>query len=166
MALMTFRCSEGMLDPKQWIYSWAYSWKISLIFMAISFLARRSFQAKTAHQVVDDAEGMLMALGGEVEIEHGGVEAAVPEILLDAADVDTGFQEVGGVAVSKSMNGDALCELKLFKNASQSSLHGGLGHGSCGGWSLSAATAQAGEDPQGITVLLPVIAQCVEGRIG
>ena len=60
MAFMIFRCSEGMVSPKLSIYSVAYSWKISLIVMVISF-----------HQGIDNAIGMFMALGGEMEIDHG-----------------------------------------------------------------------------------------------
>jgi len=44
------------------------------------------------HQIVDDAVGVLMALSSQVQIDHGGVQAAMPKVLLDAADVDTGFQ--------------------------------------------------------------------------
>jgi hypothetical protein len=72
-----------------------------MVFMFIpSFLARRSFQAKAAHEALDDAEGVFMSLSGEVEIDHGGCEAAVPEILLNAADVDAGFQEMCGIGVA------------------------------------------------------------------
>ena len=56
--------------------------KISLIVvMVISF-----------HQIVDDAVSVLMALGGQVQINHGRVKAAVAKVLLDATNVDSGFQ--------------------------------------------------------------------------
>ena len=59
-----------------------------------------------------------MALGGQVEVEHGGVQAVMAEVLLDATDIDAGFQEMGGIAVAEGMNGDALFELELLKNPS------------------------------------------------
>ena len=58
--------------------------------------------------------GMLMALGCEMEVDHGGVQAAMAEILLDTPDVDASFQEMGGIAVSESMNGDAFFNIELF----------------------------------------------------
>jgi hypothetical protein len=78
--------------------------KISLIVvMVISF-----------HQIVDDAVGMLMALGGKMEIDHGGVQTAMAQILLDATDVDAGFQQMSCIAVPEGMNGDAMFDFKLF----------------------------------------------------
>jgi len=86
--------------------------------MAASFLARRSVEAKAGHQGIDDAIGVFVALSSEMEIDHGGVEAAMAEVLLDATDIDAGFQEMGGIAVAEGMNGDALFELELLKNPS------------------------------------------------
>ena len=101
-----------MRSPKRSKYSRAYSWKISFIFMVVSF-----------HHGVDDAIGMFMPLGGEMEIDHGGVEAIVAEVLLDAADVNAGFQEMSSIAVAQGMDGDAFGEFKLFKDSSQSPLN-------------------------------------------
>jgi hypothetical protein len=39
--------------------------------MIVSFPARRSFRAKGAHHIVDDAIGPLMALSGKMQIDHG-----------------------------------------------------------------------------------------------
>ena len=56
--------------------------KISLIVvMIVSF-----------HQLVDYAIGPLMALCSQVQIDHGCVQAAMSEVLLDASNVDSGFQ--------------------------------------------------------------------------
>ena len=70
------------------------------------------------HQVVDNAVGMFVALSCKMEVDHGGVQAAVPQILLDPTDIDACLQEVSGIGMSQGMNGDPFCELKLFKNAS------------------------------------------------
>ena len=66
------------------------------------------------HHRVDNVIGMFMALGGQMEIDHGGIKAVVPEVLLDTPDVDACFQEMSGIAVSEGMNGDALCDIELF----------------------------------------------------
>ena len=69
--------------------------KISLIVvMVVSFLVSGIFQA---HQIVNDLVGALVALGCEVEINHGSIEAVVAQVLLDTTDIDTGFKQ-GGAA--------------------------------------------------------------------
>ena len=63
-----------------------------IVVMIVSFPARRSFRAKGAHHIVDDAIGPLMALSGKVQIDHGRVQTAVSQILLNPSDVNAGFQ--------------------------------------------------------------------------
>jgi hypothetical protein len=38
---------------------------------------------------------------GEVEIEHGGFETGVAQVALDDAQVDAGFEEMGGVGMAQ-----------------------------------------------------------------
>ena len=58
------------------------------------------------HQFVDDAVGVLMALCGQVQINHGGVQTAVSQVLLDSADIDSGFQQMCGLPeADKLQNG-------------------------------------------------------------
>ena len=52
---------------------------------------------ESLHDVVDDVGGILVALLGEVEIEHGGLQSGVAEVALDDAEIDAGFQEMSGV---------------------------------------------------------------------
>jgi hypothetical protein len=49
-----------------------------------------------------------MALLGEVEIEHGSLELGVAHVGLDDAQVDSGFEEVGGVGVTQRVYGNSL----------------------------------------------------------
>lgn len=60
------------------------------------------------HHGVDDAECVFMPLGCEMKVDHGGVQAAVTEVLLDTADIDPGLQKMSGVTVTQGVNGDAL----------------------------------------------------------
>ena len=146
-AFTTFRCSEGMRSPKRSIYSGAYFWKISFtVVMAASF-----------HQIVDDAVCPLVALGCEMEIDHGGVQTAMAQVLLDATDIDAGFQKMGGIAVSERMNGDALLELELLNNASECPLHGGVAHGLLCVRPFIAAPSKSREDPFGVSMSRPVL---------
>jgi hypothetical protein len=57
--------------------------------MVVSFLARRSFQAKGAHQLIYDLVGSFMALSCEMEINHGRIETVMAQVLLDTTDIDT-----------------------------------------------------------------------------
>ena len=103
-----------------------------------------------------------MALGGEMEIDHGGVQAAMAQVLLDTTDVDAGLQEMRGIAVAEGMNGDALCEFKLFKDASQCPLHGGIAHGYLGCRPLIAAPSETREDPFGVSMGCPVLSEDIK----
>lgn len=105
-----------------------------------------------------------MPLGGEMEIDHGGIQAVMPEVLLDTTDVDAGFQEMGGIAVPESMNGDALFESELLKNASQCSLHGGIAHRFQGCRPLIATPSESRKDPFGVFMGYPVLTQAVQSR--
>jgi hypothetical protein len=44
------------------------------------------------HQLVDDEISPLMALCGQVQIDHGRIQAAMAQVLLNPANVDAGLQ--------------------------------------------------------------------------
>ena len=56
--------------------------------------------AHSFHHVIDQLAGVFVALLGEVEIEHGGFELGMAHVALDDAQVDSGFQEMGGIGVT------------------------------------------------------------------
>ena len=58
------------------------------------------------HQVVDDTVGVFMPLCGQVEIDHGGLQAAVAQVLLDSSDIDSRFQQVCGIRMAQGMDRD------------------------------------------------------------
>lgn len=78
--------------------------------------------AASFHQIVDDADGSLMPLGGEMEVDHGGIQTAMAEILLNAPDVDPGLQQMGGIRVPEGVDGNALFDVELFEHPSQGAL--------------------------------------------
>lgn len=55
---------------------------------------------ESLHHMVDELRGILLTLLGQVEIEHGSFEAGVAEIALDDAQVDAGFEEMGGIGMA------------------------------------------------------------------
>ena len=66
------------------------------------------------HQIVDDAISVLMALCCKMEIDHGRVETAMTQVLLDSSDIDPGLQQMCGIRMAQGMDGDAFFEFKLF----------------------------------------------------
>ena len=52
------------------------------------------------HQGLDPLAGLFLADGGQMEIDHGGLQRAVAEVLLDQPEVDAGFEQVGCVTMS------------------------------------------------------------------
>lgn len=60
---------------------------------------------------------MVVSTAGAVLINRETAKAAVPQILLNAADIDPGFQQMSGVVVVYGMNRDPLFELGLFERA-------------------------------------------------
>jgi len=56
---------------------------------------------ESLHHVIDQLVGVFLALLGQVEIEHGGLESGVAEVALNDAQVDAGFEEMGGVGMAQ-----------------------------------------------------------------
>ena len=63
-------------------------------------ISRMEVMIKSLHHVIDDLAGILLALLGQVEIEHGGFETGVTQVALDDAQVDAGFEEMGGIGMA------------------------------------------------------------------
>jgi hypothetical protein len=69
--------------------------------------------ARLLHQIFEGGDGVLLALRGQMQIQRGGLERLVAEVLLDLAEVDAGLKQVGGVAVAQGVDGDPLREAEL-----------------------------------------------------
>jgi hypothetical protein len=54
---------------------------------------------ESLHHVIDQLAGVFVTLLGEVKIEHGGFELGMAHVTLDDAQVNSGFEEMGGVAM-------------------------------------------------------------------
>lgn len=74
---------------------------------------------------------MLLTFLGEVEVEHGGFQASMTHVLLNDAEVDAGFEEMGGIGVSKGVDGDILFSDTCFElGFAEGPLNTALGRGS------------------------------------
>lgn len=107
-----------------------------------------------------------MALGGQVQIDHGGVEAVMPEVLLDAANVDTGFEQMSGITVAKGMDGNPFFKIELCHSPSQGALDGGFFHRhGCRG-TFFAASPELWKDQAWVAMGRPIVTQGVQGDLG
>ena len=52
------------------------------------------------HERIDVGERIFLPLVGQVQIDHGGLQAGVPQILLNEAQVDPGLEQMGGIGVA------------------------------------------------------------------
>jgi len=59
------------------------------------------------HELINDQGGIVMALLGQVEIDHGGHDAVVTEISLYDSQIHPLLQEVGGIRMAQGMDTDA-----------------------------------------------------------
>jgi hypothetical protein len=97
-----------------------------------------------------------------MEVEGGGLERVVAEVLLDEAQIDTGLEQVRGVAVAQGVDRDALSEAELPDHAPHGALHAGAGDGLGGGAGGLGVTPDGGEEPERIALGAPVVAQHVQ----
>ena len=52
------------------------------------------------HYVIDDRVCIFGAFVCQMKIDHGGLQAAVAQVLQDHAQVDAGLQQVRGITVA------------------------------------------------------------------
>ena len=91
----------------------------------------------------------------------------VAHITLDDAQVDAGFEEVGGVGMTKRVYGNSLftdCGIKL--GATESALDTAFGHGSLSLFCSRAASAKGWEEKARMAVGKPIAAQELKSGLG
>ena len=115
---------------------------------------------ESLHHVIDQLAGIFVALLCQVEIEHGGFETGVAEVALNDAEIDTGFQEMGGVGMARGMDRNCFfvhagIELGLAKGT----LDAAFGHGMKGLMQAGSFSAESWEQKTGVAVSAPVLAQ-------
>jgi hypothetical protein len=117
------------------------------------------------HDLIDQLTGILLPLLGKVEIDHGGFELGMAHVSLDNAEVDTGFEKMGGVRMAQGVNGNS-----LFVNsgnnlgAAEGALDTTFGHGRRSLLGSITASAKSREQEAGVTVGHPITAEQIEGR--
>lgn len=114
---------------------------------------------ESLHYVINQLAGVLLTLLGEVEIEHGSFELGMAQVALDDAQVDTGFEEMGGVAMAQRMDGNSLFSDACIKlGAAKGALDTTFGHGIESLFGACAASAKSREEKMGMAVSPPIAA--------
>jgi hypothetical protein len=122
---------------------------------------------ESLHHVIDQLVGVLLTLLGEVEIEHGGFQLGMAHVALDDAQVDSGFEEMGGIGMTKRVYGNTLfmdCGIEL--GATESALDTAFGHGSLSLFCSRAASAEGWEEKARMAVGEPIAAQELKSGLG
>ena len=88
-------------------------------------------------------------------------------VALDDAQVDSGFEEVGGIGMTKRMDGDSLFTDGGIKfSATKSTLDTAFGHGSLSVLCSCAASAEGREEKARMAVGEPIAAQQMKSGLG
>ena len=122
---------------------------------------------ESLHHVIDQLTGILLALLGEVEIEHSGFELGMAHVALDDAQVDSSFEEVGGVGMAQRVYGNSLfSDAGIKLGATESALDTTFSHGSLSLLCTCAASTKGREEKTGMAVGEPIAAQQLKSRLG
>jgi hypothetical protein len=114
---------------------------------------------ESLHHVIDQLAGILLALLGKVEIEHGGFESSMAHVALDDAQVNTGFEEMGGVGMAQGVNGNTFfTHTGIELGAAKGALDAAFGHGIKGLMEAGSLSAESWEEQSGMAVSAPVAA--------
>ena len=114
---------------------------------------------ESLHHVIDQLAGLFVTLLGEVKIEHGGFELGMAHVTLDDAQVNSGFEEMGGVGMAQGVYGNSLftdCGIKL--GAAKGALDTAFGHRSLSLLCSIAVSAKSWEEKMGMAVSSPIAA--------
>ena len=64
--------------------------------------------------MIERTRDLAEMLGLEVEIDESGLNTGVTEELFDGEEIDAGFQQVSGKAVTQGVNGGRLLDSGFF----------------------------------------------------
>ena len=114
---------------------------------------------ESLHHVIDQLAGILLALLGKVEIQHGGFEPSMAHVALDDAQVDTGFQEMGGIGMAQGMNGNTFfTHAGIELGAAKGALDAAFCHRIKGLMDAGSLSAESWEEKTRVAVSAPIAA--------
>src|SRR5512135_674467 len=98
-----------------------------------------------------------------MEVDHRGLQGAMTEILLDQSEVDPGFEQVGRVAVSESVDCDPLFDAKLLDQSLHRTMDTGASHWLGRGAGMVVVASCGRKEPDGVSMRGPVLAEHGQG---
>src|SRR4030042_1504317 len=118
------------------------------------------------HYLIDQLAGILLALLGKVEIDHGGFELGMAHVSLDDPQVDAGFEEMSGIGVAEGVNGGSFF-LDFGRNLgpAEDTLDTAFGHGRRSVLCSITVSTKGGEEEARMTVGDPIAAEQMEGGL-
>jgi hypothetical protein len=109
---------------------------------------------------MDALDGIFLALVGQVEGQHGGVESRLAHISLHGPEIDTGFEPMRGIAVAQGMHADSTFhDASAVLGFAEGALDAAAMHGFGGGWPVLWITSSGGKKPGGMAVCCPGVSQ-------
>ena len=109
---------------------------------------------------------LRLAEAGQVGVEGGNRRAFVSEIDLDLAEVLPLFQQMGGVGVAQGVDVRVLLDPAGVESQTEGALERGAAHRFGGGRGAQAVVAFGREQPRGMVMRFPLLAQELEGALG
>jgi hypothetical protein len=122
---------------------------------------------ESLHHLIDQLAGIFLALLSKMQVDHGGFELGMAHVPLDDAEVDAGFEEMGGIAMAQGMDGDAsFVDCGFRFGPTEGALDAALGHGRRSRLCRRAASADGREEELGMVVGEPIAAEQLESGLG
>jgi len=132
----------------------------------------RELAWKSGAEALDQRAAVLLAAVREVEIDHGGVDVAVPEQGLDGVQAGTGLDQMGGEGMAQGVyraDGDVELLARLDHQALQrADGHGAhrLAHAAGDVPGRATSASDVGKEQQRMAVELPITAQVLDHNRG
>ncbi len=79
--------------------------------------------------MIDEFSAVLLRLLGQVHVTRGGLRLTVAELQLQATQIETGFNEMGGITVAQGMNRHTLADTALIAHPGKGFLGCAAMHG-------------------------------------